>query len=558
MCFRLADSLWGGSFSIHSTGDYSLNLRNSLNEIVHLALIQVRIERGCSFVIIKEESSEYPPYRIDNMTSERVRVYQKGHKRTMMVLKPHGCQPYAWEEPGGEHVLVVEITGKDVKGYYPLDRIDTTFSPVVLGSGIVLQPQVVPEGPTRVFKLIDTAKHDPLSFASPKALDPTRSGQKSKTSTQLDISLDLRGIAVSVVDSQPRRPRELLLVCLERLAARFLSTAANDTIEIKLQSMQVDNQAFGSIVRHHQGAVGYTFPVVLSSAASHAVLGKPLLHGSVVKSNLFSDIDYFQYASAALQEIHLKLDRTLLEDIIGFVDQVNAASEAPEATHRPSGASQYSTAAGPSSFEDAALVRVAIPDSSHAKEKKVYFEALHLHPVRLNLSFASTSPAPVAPSDDAGVGLSGDRVLRAIGVSLGNLDGVALYLNSILIEHPFASKNELTKTIGSHYKMELIRQMYKFLGAIDVLGSPLSLVSNLSTGVYDFVYDPIQSLVTSPQDVVQGFAKGTSSLIINSIYGFTNSASKITGSLEKAISQLTPSAEQQHQRDTYKCTIMAS
>jgi hypothetical protein len=555
LCIRLADSLWSGSFSIDATGDFSLNLRNSLNEIVHLALIQVRIEKGCSFVVIKEESSEYPPYRIDNLTSEKIRVYQKGQKRTMMVLKPHDSQPYAWEEPGGEHVLVVEIAGKDIKSHYPLDRIDTSFPAIVLENNVHLQSQVVPEGPTRVFKLIDTSRHETTTL--PSRSDVSDQSRKSAERYQkIDFSLDLRGIAVSVVDSQPQRPRELVLICLERIGARYISSTANDLIELKLQSLQIDNQAFGSTTRPHQGAVGYTFPVVLSSAASHIALGKPLLHISVVKSKSFADIDYFQYASAALQEIHLKLDRTLLEDIIGFVDQVSAASEAPEATHRPSGPSAPAaeeSASKPTSFEDIALVKVAIPDSSHAKEKKVYFEALHLHPIQLNLSFASTSAAPISPEASGGaIGLSGDRVLRAIGVSLGNLDGVALYMSSILIEHPFSSKNELLGTIGQHYKIQLIRQMYKFLGAIDVLGSPMSLVSNLSTGVYDFVYDPLQSLVTSPQDVVQGFAKGTSSLIINSIYGITNSASKITGSLEKAISQLTPSVEQQHQRDTYR------
>lgn len=38
------------------------------------------------------------------------------------------------------------------------------------------------------------------------------------------------------------------------------------------------------------------------------------------------------------------------------------------------------------------------------------------------------------------------------------------------------------------------------LGSFEFLGSPLSLVNNLGTGVYDFFYEPAQGLVKVLRD----------------------------------------------------------
>ncbi len=46
-----------------------------------------------------------------------------------------------------------------------------------------------------------------------------------------------------------------------------------------------------------------------------------------------------------------------------------------------------------------------------------------------------------------------------------------------------------------HYKSQLLSQVYTILGSFEFLGSPLSLVNNLGTGVYDFFYEPAQGLV---------------------------------------------------------------
>jgi len=49
--------------------------------------------------------------------------------------------------------------------------------------------------------------------------------------------------------------------------------------------------------------------------------------------------------------------------------------------------------------------------------------------------------------------------------------------------------------IQAHYTQQALAQIYKVLGSYEFMGSPVSLVSNLGSGVYDFFYEPANGLV---------------------------------------------------------------
>jgi vacuolar protein sorting-associated protein 13A/C len=201
---------------------------------------------------------------------------------------------------------------------------------------------------------------------------------------------------------------------------------------------------------------------------------------------------------------------------------------------------------------------LTVPTAGSSDEKKLYFEMLQLHPVRLNVSVVSTvTQLPVSKDGKpiekpAHAESAGYRFIQALGVSLGNIDSVTLSLNALIIPHPFVTQRELISRIAQHYKYQLLRQVWKVLLTFDVLGSPLSLISSMGTGVYDFFYDPYKSFVNSPSKVMQGIATGTYSLIRQSMYGVTNSTSKLTRSVEKAIAKATPGSEKQWQEQSLR------
>jgi len=118
-----------------------------------------------------------------------------------------------------------------------------------------------------------------------------------------------------------------------------------------------------------------------------------------------------------------------------------------------------------------------------------------------------------------------------------------------LLENAFLSPQDFIGRIKGHYTNQVIAQFYTLLGSFDFLGSPVSLVSNIGTGVHDFFYEPAQAIVTSPAEFGKGVAKGTTSLVKNSVVGIFNSTSKFAGSVSRGAAALSFDTEYIKERE---------
>lgn len=137
--------------------------------------------------------------------------------------------------------------------------------------------------------------------------------------------------------------------------------------------------------------------------------------------------------------------------------------------------------------------------------------------------------------------MSVEVVLTRLGM-LTDLDHAPLALNGLAMEHVFSSQADLITQITKHYSTSILAQSYlvicqlpysllsfssflctpllvsskfilcslsvgivnlifvQIIGSADFLGNPVSLISNLGTGVYDFFHEPIKGIVSSPKD----------------------------------------------------------
>jgi len=108
----------------------------------------------------------------------------------------------------------------------------------------------------------------------------------------------------------------------------------------------------------------------------------------------------------------------------------------------------------------------------------------------------------------------------------------------------------LIDRIRQHYGNAFIYQVHKIVGSADFLGNPVGLFSNLSSGVVDIFYEPYQGFIMSdkPQDLGIGIARGATSFFKKTVYGFSDSVSKITGSIGKGLSAATLDKSYQDRR----------
>lgn len=94
-------------------------------------------------------------------------------------------------------------------------------------------------------------------------------------------------------------------------------------------------------------------------------------------------------------------------------------------------------------------------------------------------------------------------------MTIGNVNDAPIKLNALMVDNLRASSDDLASRIALHYREQAMYQVHRVLGSIDILGNPVGLFSNLSSGFGELFYEPYQGFIMSdrPQDLGIGVAK---------------------------------------------------
>ncbi|CBN77551.1 similarities to vacuolar protein sorting-associated protein [Ectocarpus siliculosus] len=159
-------------------------------------------------------------------------------------------------------------------------------------------------------------------------------------------------------------------------------------------------------------------------------------------------------------------------------------------------------------------------------EVKIYFALMHLHPLDVRITYRGTPGSDVQDAEELTLS------------TMAQLNDARLCLNALQLEHAFGGRAVFAEVMLKHYKFAFLSQVHKVVGSFDFLGDPVGLLSNLSTGVKDFFYEPIEGLKPDGKGFLYGLGKGGTSLVSNTMQGTFNTFNKVTGSLGDTISQL--------------------
>lgn len=190
------------------------------------------------------------------------------------------------------------------------------------------------------------------------------------------------------------------------------------------------------------------------------------------------------------------------------------------------------------------------------ESKKIYIENFVIGPIKMNVSFIIS---PDVHFRQARVGvvkgvLSGDVnnlwyafafLARQIGNVVLDLTSAVtdapIELNCLQARHLFKTDSELTKTLQDHYLTSFLKQLYKIVGSLDLVGNPIGIVSSLGVGVRDFFFEPTHALITNPTEIRKigrGVVKGTLSLVSNVSEGTIGTLSTITRAAGRGVARL--------------------
>ncbi|CCI41714.1 unnamed protein product [Albugo candida] len=198
--------------------------------------------------------------------------------------------------------------------------------------------------------------------------------------------------------------------------------------------------------------------------------------------------------------------------------------------------------------------------------QKVYFALLHIHPIEIDITFrsdvfqastsillrdttsfqvgmapdalyrsGSTSTEMTAGSHDKS---EGSWILPNLSMHVPDLDNAPVRLNALMIEHAFGTSGDLIRRVSKYYTRQLWKQLHIILGSFDFLGNPVGFLDHIGTGVRDFVYEPLDGLKIGAKGFRMGVAKGTASLVSNTLDGTFDAASKISGTFGQGLATM--------------------
>ncbi|KAL1604284.1 Vacuolar protein sorting-associated protein 13 [Nothophoma quercina] len=539
LCYPGVNNQWSSPFSISNVGNVHVKLSKS-GQRQKLMRIDVLMEQATIFVHISVETKHWP-FSFKNMSDQEFLYWQQnpnldededdrgsGFKPIRYRLPPRSIMPYAWDFPAAKNKeIVISANGRErhVKLAEIGPLIPFKIPPGQQGGGMkVIDLNVVAQGPTQTLEISNYKPSKSLYKQKPGAASSTTTGFEVKdqdTDVTFKAQLRLAGIGISLVN---RHLRELVYVTLRDLELKYSDSALYQMVNVQVKWIQIDNQLYGGI-----------FPIIFYPSVvpktGKEMEAHPIFQTSVtrVKDDSYG-VMYIKYFSFLLQQMTLEIDEDFIFAMIDFA-KIPGASWSEEAEGKL--------------WDDS----LDIPEPKQEQSgQDVYFELLHLQPMQIDLSFVRTER--INAEDTMSTSNPFMFAVNVLTMSIGNVNDAPVRYNSLILENARISTTALINNIKNHYVQESLRQVHVIIGSADFLGNPVGLFTNISSGVADIFYEPYQGLVKSdrPEDLGIGIAKGASSFVKKSVFGFSDSMAKFTGSMSKGLSAATLDKEFQDQR----------
>lgn len=537
---------WTAPCSIEDIGSVFLRIARA-GEHQHLIKVDVLLEGPTIFISLRLEDGPWPAV-MRNESDYTVVFAQASEARTSSgevmhdevvgaryVLQPRSKMKYAWDYPALSDKVIKLMVG---------DR-DRNVNVMEIGALVpwripghegrhsgAISLDVRADGPTQTLVLSNYSE-DTSNYKLTRQMsalsrtdslgsvrDPGFESVDVDTKILSSFNIELEGIGISLIN---RNAQEMAYMSFRGLELHHTESEVTIALNLTCKWIQIDNQLFGGL-----------FPIVLYPSVIPKV-GKdlevhPTLQMSAIKMKGESHgVTHIKYASVLMQELTIELDEDFLYALYEFF----------KFTTRKADADDTDFIENPTTIPE--------PQTLLHSSDDVYYEILHLQPVALNLSFMRTERV----NADDRVSSRNPMIffINALTMALGNVNEAPVRLNALVIENVRLSRAVLSERIRYHYTQEFLYQLYRVLGSADFLGNPVGLFNNVSSGVADMFYEPYQGLVMhGNKELGLGIARGASSFVKKTVFGVSDSMSKVTGSIGKGLAAATMDKEFQDRR----------
>jgi vacuolar protein sorting-associated protein 13A/C len=264
-------------------------------------------------------------------------------------------------------------------------------------------------------------------------------------------------------------------------------------------------------------------------------LNKPIVELSMIQTNhAQTKISEMKYFKILIQEFFVKVDQRILTSLIAFFTSLETTKSKQDSNELNG---------------ELAEVQCTLKDLIFANDEKnhkdlIYFHMCHISPIKIHLSYSMMD-----------YGSSGDKLflqnpyLQTIVSTLTDMQDVEFKLDYFEVTNCAHSLGVLTELTWSHYTHEVIRQGYKLMLGLDVIGNPYGLYRGISEGVESFFYEPYAGIIKGPTEFFEGVGVGIISLLGQTVGSTAGAFSKITGTIGKGLATLSFDKDYQKMRN---------
>ncbi|SGZ50437.1 CIC11C00000002743 [Sungouiella intermedia] len=534
---------WSSPFGIDEIGQVFLKVQK---EGFGQVLLKVNIitENATVFIHVENANNNWP-FSIRNFSDSEFFVYQSNpnvdlngevvkndvdYKPIYYKVPPRSVMPYAYDYPNAVvKDLVIRSHGRErAVNLAEIGNLKPfRLPPTDTEDQVIVDLNVVADGPTQSLVI---SKYDPS--VSLYKIQEGSSSNRNLANQQFEVDekdenyhtkilTRFEGFGISIINT---RKQELCYITLRGVEIRYNESDLYQNLSLKLKWIQVDNQLYGGI-----------FPIIIYPTvvpkSGKEMNNHPSFSASVCKVKDDSHgVLFIKYATVLLQEMSLEIDEDFLFALLDF-SKIPGASWNVEVVDK------------------LCDNNLEIPEPKKLSEASdIYFEALHLQPTLTNLSFVRTERVNAEDRTSSQNTLM--FFVNMLTMAIGNINDAPIKLNALLIENVRVPLPILVESISTHYGQSFFYQIHKILGSADFLGNPVGLFNNLSSGVLDIFYEPYHGFVINdrPQELGIGIAKGGLSFVKKSVFGFSDSFAKVTGSIAKGLTVATMDSKFQERR----------
>jgi len=559
---------WSNGFDIQAVGLYNYFIKSGDKSQSKFFKTSVTLEHSSLFVVIEEEKLEQLSYKIRNECAKvDILVYQNGDiSSNGFLLKNGQTIPWTWNYPNKKKEVSVNYTVDAAVDLhqddfnYSFDTINAITKTKVPAGGehsVRVYSTVVVEGSTRVLKFFQPSEikldKKKTFLIVPEGKDQKPAEAKpSENVINMNVEIAIKGLGISIISSlttnkekKIKARREVLYILLRGIEFRMVDSTQLKSSQVRIKYLNIDNNT----------SYDTSFPVLLTPTKPKDLAAgtKNYFLDALVAQKVTPEVTFYETIQFLLDASTLKVDGMFIDSMMEVASNFGNIFSSNQGADGKGTIAQilYSNSEAAQKLEDKDFFVTKFdwlytPISEFAGGN-LYIKKLVLNALLFNISFQLKKKDT---AEDAFFLLN--LLTSVLGTALANLDSAPLTLNGIVLENVFDSKEAITKKIVDKYKDEVTKSIPKLLGSLDIVGNPVGLFTNISSGVVDLVEKPVQGFLQGPLEGGKGILEGAGSLMKNTVSGTFNSIGKVTGSLASGLSNLTMDDEYMAQREKSK------